>query len=93
MASAAASEDVGGRVGAEADWLRRAAGVAGAWPPRDGRALAWSGRDERERAWRSAEAGQTRAGLGWAKARWAGAGTGGSLGRLRPWGEKRGGGP
>ena len=34
----------------------------------------WNG--ERERARRGAEAGQTRAGLGWAEAKWAGVGAG-----------------
>ena len=44
---------------------------------------------------RSAEAGQTRVGLGWAEAKWAGAGGGRCCrpGRLRPWAEKWGGGP
>ena len=53
--------------------------VDGAWPPRGGRALPWSERRAGTGAAR-AEVGQTRAGLGWAKAkhavlreaRWAG---------------------
>ena len=54
MASAAASADEGGRVGADAGRGCRAASVDGAWPPRGVRALAWSGRDAREWARRSA---------------------------------------
>ena len=50
----------------------------------------WSGRGAAQR-W----AGQTRAGLGWAEARWAGvdAGRGGRPSRLQLWAEKGGGGP
>ena len=71
--------------GAESGRLRRAAGVAGTWQPRGGRALP---RSERRAGTGAAQrwAGQTRVGLGWR-------GRGGSLGRLRPWAEKRGGGP
>ena len=89
--------------GAESGRLRRAASVAGAWPPRGGHALprseqrAGTGTTQR---W----AGETRAGLGWAEARWAGTcagvrwagfgrGPASAVGRLRPWAEKRGGGP
>ena len=61
--------------GAESGRLRRAAGVAGTWPPRGGRVLP---RSERRAGTGAAQrwAGQTRAGLGWAEARWAGAGVG-----------------
>ena len=65
--------------GAESGRLRRAAGVAGTWPPRGGRALPRSERRAGTSVAR-AEAGQTRVGLGWAEAkraalreaRWAG---------------------
>ena len=71
--------------GAESGRLRRAAGVAGTWPPRGGRVLP---RSERRVGTGAAQrwAGQTHVGLGWR-------GRGGSLVRLRPWAEKRGGGP
>ena len=67
--------DEGGRVGADAGRLRRVAGVADAWPPRGGRVLS---RSERRAGTGAAQrwAGQTRAGLGWAEARWAGTGAG-----------------
>jgi len=61
--------------------------VDGAWPPRGGRVLPWSGCGAAR-----AEAGQTRAvglGRGEVGRHWRG----GSLGRLRPWAEKRSGGP
>ena len=66
-------------------------GIDGAWPPRGGLALPWSGRDAaRQRA--GERGGRPGAALGWAgEAR--GAGAGGSLGRLRLAGQKRGGGP
>ena len=83
--SAAGSADEGGRVEAEAGRGCRAAGVAGAWSPRGGRALTRSGRDSRE--WRGAArrqarrargwAGPRRGGLAWAReVRWAGFGRG-----------------
>ena len=49
-------------MGAEAGRDGRAAGVAGAWSPRGGRALAQSGRDARER--RGAALGQAGRGAG-----------------------------
>ena len=69
------SAGVGTHVEGEADRLRRAVGVAGAWPPRGGRALP---RSERQAGTGTTQrwVGQTHAGLGWAEARWAGAGTG-----------------
>ena len=90
-ASAAGSADEGGRVEAEAGRGCRAAGVAGAWSPRGGRALTRSGRDARER--RGAALGQAGrdAGLGRTRgARAAGAAAGragfavGREGRRRP---------
>ena len=69
----------------------RAAGVASAGRPRGERALTRSGHDAaRERV--GERGGRPGAALGWAgEAR--GAGAGGSLGRLRLAGQKRGGGP
>ena len=58
--SAAGSADEGGRVEAEAGCGYHAAGVAGAWSPRGGRALALVGTRRAGTAWRSAEAGRAR---------------------------------
>jgi len=80
----------GARVEVESGRGCRAAGVASAGRPRGERALTRSGHDAaRQRA--SERGGRP--------ARWAGPGRGelarrgASLGRLRPWAEKRGGGP
>ena len=66
----------GARVEGEAGRGCRAAGVAGAWSPRDGRALALVGTRRAGMARRSAEAGHARE-VGWAghgagerRARW-----------------------
>ena len=93
--SAATSADEGGRLGADTGCGCHAESVAGAWPPRGGRVLTLSGRGAGERRGAARSAGQTRAGLLWAKERWAGAGGGRCCrpSRLRPWAEKRGGGP
>jgi len=70
--SAVGSADEGGRVEAEAGRGCRAAGVAGAWSPRGGRALTRSGRDARERRGATqrrpdAVLGRLDAALGWAE--------------------------
>jgi len=51
----------------EADRLRRAAGVAGAWPPHGGRAMALVGTASGKQARRSAEQAGRGAALGWAE--------------------------
>ena len=81
----------GTRVEVEPGRGYRAAGVASAGRPRGERALTRSGHDAaRQRA--GERGGRSGAALGWAgEAR--GAGAGGSLGRLRLAGQKRGGGP
>ena len=60
---------------AEAGRGCRAAGVAGAWSPRGGRALALVGTRRAGTAWRSAEAGRAR------EVGWAGRGAGAVAGR------------
>ena len=81
----------GARVEVEPGRGCRAAGVASAGRPRGERALTRSGHDAaRQRA--GERGGRPGAALGWAgEAR--GAGAGGSVGRLRLAGQKRGGGP
>ena len=64
--SAAGSADEGRHMEAEASRGYRAAGVAGAWSPRDGRALALVGTRRAGPARRSAEAGRARE-VGWAE--------------------------
>ena len=62
---AARAADEGGRVEMEAGRGCRAAGIAGAWSPRGGRALALVGTRRAGTARRSAEAGSARE-VGWA---------------------------
>ena len=90
--SAVGSADEGESVEAEAGQGCRAAGVAGGWPPRGGRALALVRTRRAGTARRSAETGQAHE---WARpdAGRASSGCGGRLSRLRPWADKRGGGP